>query len=285
MDVLARHTTRMVNLKTPLRYPGGKSRALKKLFKFIPDLSTYTEWREPFLGGGSMSIEVIKRYPHIKVWVNDLYYPLYNFWKHLQLEGETLVEYLTALKHTHPVPNDARRLFLHAKEHIGTDKDSFKDAVRFYIINKCSFSGLTENSSFSKQASDSNFSLKGIEKLIHYQEFIKDWKITNQSYTELLTNDMKVFTYLDPPYEIQTNLYGKKGMMHKAFGHDIFSENCSQHEGHQLISYNDSQLIKDRFKGWNSDTFPLTYTLRSKGSYLEDQKKRKELVLYNYGTV
>ena len=34
-----------------------------------------------------------------------------------------------------------------------------------YIVNKCSFSGLTESSSFSSQASRSNFSLRGIEKL------------------------------------------------------------------------------------------------------------------------
>ena len=71
-------------MKTPLRYPGGKSRALKKLNHFLPDLNGYTEWREPFLGGGSMSIDITKRYPDLKVWVNDLYYPVYNFWKQLQ---------------------------------------------------------------------------------------------------------------------------------------------------------------------------------------------------------
>ena len=70
--------------KTPLRYPGGKSRALSKLFQFIPNLSDYTEYREPFLGGGSVAIEVSKRYPHLKIWVNDLYEPLYNFWRHVQ---------------------------------------------------------------------------------------------------------------------------------------------------------------------------------------------------------
>ena len=65
--------------KTPLRYPGGKSRALTKLFQFIPDLKNYKEFREPFLGGGSVAIEIGKRYPHIDIWVNDLYEPLYNF--------------------------------------------------------------------------------------------------------------------------------------------------------------------------------------------------------------
>ena len=30
--------------KTPLRYPGGKSRALTKLFQFTTDLKNYTEY-------------------------------------------------------------------------------------------------------------------------------------------------------------------------------------------------------------------------------------------------
>jgi len=284
LDFLYRYPTRLVSLKTPLRYPGGKSRALKKLFHFIPDLSDYREWREPFLGGGSMSIEATKRYPHLKVWVNDLYYPVFNFWRQLQSQGDVLSEYLVALKETHPIPDDAKRLFQHSKEHIGTDGDVMKDAIRFYIINKCSFSGLSEASSFSKQASESNFSLRGIRKLPAYKEIIKDWKITNESYEELLTHDQSTFTYLDPPYEISSKLYGKKGTIHRNFNHDVFAENCCYHKGHQLISYNDSPLIRERFDDrWIDDTYPLTYTMRSKGNYLEDQRDRDELVLYNYG--
>ena len=42
------------------------------------------------------------------------------------------------------------------------------ETVGFYVANKCSFSGLTESSSFSKQASNSNFSMRGIEKLKFY---------------------------------------------------------------------------------------------------------------------
>ena len=72
------------SLKTPLRYPGGKSRAVAKLLQFLPNLNEYKEFREPFLGGGSVSLEITKRYPDIEIWVNDLYEPLVNFWKELQ---------------------------------------------------------------------------------------------------------------------------------------------------------------------------------------------------------
>ena len=156
--------------KTPLRYPGGKSRALSKLFQFIPNLSDYTEYREPFLGGGSVAIEVSKRYPHLKIWVNDLYEPLYNFWKQIQNNGEEIKDKLIEYKSLYPNPDKARGLFVESKELVNDQTlDSLDRAVRFYIVNKCSFSGLTERSSFSQQAAISNFSMNGIEKLTGYQ--------------------------------------------------------------------------------------------------------------------
>ena len=84
------------------------------------------------------------------------------------------------------------------------------EAVGFYVANKCSFSGLTESSSFSKQASDSNFSMRGIEKLKFYSYAIRNWTITNYDYAALLDDNRQAFVYLDPPYDIKDNLYGKK---------------------------------------------------------------------------
>ena len=274
----------MKSLKTPLRYPGGKSRALSKLFQYIPNLKDYTEYREPFVGGGSVALEIGKRYPHLNIWVNDLYGPLYNFWRVLQDQGQELRDQLVQLKNRHPEPVSAKLLFLEAKEKLNDDSTSnLSAAVCFYIVNKCSFSGLTESSSFSKQASVSNFSMRGIDKLPGYTELIGNWKITNGRYQELLTDDKSTFTYLDPPYEIDSNLYGKRGNMHKGFDHDVFATICDRFVGPQLISYNSSQLIKDRFKEYQAGEFDLTYTMRSVGEYMREQKDRKELLLYNYG--
>ena len=126
--------------------------------------------------------------------------------------------------------------------------------------------------------------MRGIEKLPGYTQIIQNWKITNGRYQELLTDDKSIFTYLDPPYEIGSNLYGKKGEMHKGFDHDGFATICDRFVGPQLISYNSSQLIKDRFKEYQAGEFDLTYTMRSVGEYMREQKDRKELLLFNYGT-
>ena len=145
----------MASLKTPLRYPGGKSRAVKKMAQFFPLFSDYKEFREPFLGGGSVALYITQMHPHLDIWVNDLYEPLYTFWKQLQSNGNELKNELLQLKQRHPDQTSAKYLFLEAKEYLSKPERSTtpKDrAVSFYIVNKCSFSGLTESSSFSKQA-------------------------------------------------------------------------------------------------------------------------------------
>ena len=276
------------SLKTPLRYPGGKSRALKSLFNnFFPDLSSYKSFREPFLGGGSVSLHVTKLFPHIKIWVNDLYKPLFIFWTQLQENGIELSDHLTDLKNQYPKPELARTLFEESKEFLAGeygDNEHFEVATRFYVVNKCSFSGLTESSSFSKQASDANFTIRGLEKLPEYSKLISNWNISKNSYEILLNDQDDVFLYMDPPYEIKHNLYGKKGKLHKQFDHDDFASDCNSSQMNMLVSYNSDQLVKDRFQSskWNAGEFDLTYTMRSVGTYMRDQKDRKELMLFNY---
>jgi DNA adenine methylase len=273
----------MKSLKTPLRYPGGKSRACEKMGPYFPDLRNYEEFREPFIGGGSVAIYITKKYPGLNIWVNDLYEPLVNFWQQLQMFGNDLKNELVDCKLAYNTPELARELFLKSKEQVNEKEVSnLNRAVAFYIVNKCSFSGLTESSSFSAQASQSNFSLRGIEKLPEYSKLISKWRITNYSYDYLLDGNMGAFVYLDPPYDIKDNLYGRKGSMHKGFDHDKFAADCDACYMHQLISYNSDQLVKDRFKNWKMGEFYLTYTMRSVGEYMREQKERKELLLFNY---
>ena len=278
-------------MKTPLRYPGGKSRAVKKLCQWLP--AEITEYREPFLGGGSMAIEMTKRFPDLPIWVNDLYKPLYNFWLVLRDDGDYLYDQLIQLKQRHPDQGSAKELFLDAKEKVNELDIGYKDkAVAFYIINKCSFSGLTESSSFSPQASDSNFSIRGINNLKYYSELIKNWKITNLDYADLVEDclghgeiecDDNTFIYVDPPYNIKDNLYGNKGKMHSGFDHARFADVMDDTMGNVMISYNNHPDIVQRFLEWHQYDFAHTYTMRSTGTYMIDQTKRRELICLNYG--
>jgi Site-specific DNA methylase len=61
-------------VKNVLRYPGGKSKAVEKIIANIP--ANIKEFREPMVGGGSVSLVVKQLFPNVKVKINDLNYEL-----------------------------------------------------------------------------------------------------------------------------------------------------------------------------------------------------------------
>ena len=127
--------------------------------EFFPLFSDYKEFREPFLGGGSVALYITQMYPHLDIWVNDLYEPLYKLGVNLRITQMKLRTSCSNLNKGTLTPASAKYLFLESKEYLSKPlrQTNAKDrAVSFYIVNKCSFSGLTESSSFSKQASDNN---------------------------------------------------------------------------------------------------------------------------------
>ena len=133
-------------LKTALRYPGGKSKALKTLAPWFP--SDFQEFREPFLGGGSISLMISQNYPKVPIWVNDKYFYLYNFWVQLRDNGLELSKKLRSIKEE-VLGDDAahKDLFIRYQSDIES-LEPFEQAVGFFVMNKCSYSGLTENSTF-----------------------------------------------------------------------------------------------------------------------------------------
>ena len=281
----------MKALKTPLRYPGGKSKAIKTLSPWFP--KTISEYREPFIGGGSIAIEITKSNPDIPVWINDLYVPLYNFWVQLRDRGEELSERVREEKQRtldegdkDKVTAKAKELFNKYKEEIDT-YDDFEKAVAFFIMNKCSYSGLTENSTFSQTASNSNFSLVGADKLAQFSKLIKNWKITNIDYSEVMKahGSRDTFIFLDPPYDIKDFLYGKNREMHKKFDHERFADDVYICVHKFMITYNVNDRLKELYKNYNLKEWKLRYSMAHRGDKGTDENIKTELLVTNYSIV
>lgn len=269
--------------KTPLRYPGGKSRAMKFIGNRLPD--EIVEYREPFLGGGSVALWVANAHPDAKIWVNDLYYNLFCFWTTLQQDPTYLVNELTKIKQSIGDDGDlGRPVYKELRQKINDPSTSVKDrAVYMFTLNRMSFSGLGEASGISVSAQKSNFNYNAINKLHTYSNIIKNWKITNIDYRDMMRdNDPDAFIFLDPPYEIDSSLYGKGGKLHTDFDHDEFADACNTCTSRQFITYNSDQSVKKRFPTWSQEDWNLTYTMRSDPTYTDKQKQRKELILKNY---
>ena len=263
-------------LKTCLRYPGGKSKALKTLSQWIPD--HFEEFRDPFLGGGSVPLLITQNFPEVPVWVNDKYFYLYNFWKQLRDNGKQLSEELYKIKKSINGDDDAhKKLFNSTLETISTS-DDFSKAISFFILNKCSYSGLTENSTFSVQASRSNFSLVGIEKLKEYSKIIQNWRITNLNYSDvLLANGSNVFVFLDPPYDIKDFLYGSNRQLHRMFSHEEFANDVDKCNHQFMITYNKNDWLTNRYASYNIKEWNLRYYMVHRNDNI-----KTELLITNY---
>lgn len=276
-------------LKTPLRYPGGKSKATKTLSPWFPE--EFKEYREPFIGGGSVAIYATQAYPDVPVWINDLYVPLYNFWVQLRDNGEELSEKLKEEKckasdfvDSDEVDAAHRKLFNLKKEQINS-QTGVDQAVSFFILNKCSFSGLTENSTFSVTASRSNFSFVGFEKLKEFSKLIKNWKITNLDYSEVMNSDGEdVFVFLDPPYDIKDFLYGKNREMHKSFDHEVFAEKVYKCPHKFMITYNVNDRLLELYENYHLREWKLRYSMAHRGEKGTDENVKTELLVTNYST-
>ena len=76
-------------IKSPLRYPGGKSRVAEKIASLVPP---FEEYREPFVGGGSVFFALKQKFPDKKFWINDIYTELANFWRQNQTNSEEVLQ-------------------------------------------------------------------------------------------------------------------------------------------------------------------------------------------------
>ncbi len=263
-------------IKSPLRYPGGKSRSVDLISAIIPD---FDEFREPFLGGGSIFINTKQRYPNKKFWVNDLYFELYKFWEMTQKDVDALIDKVYEWRNQFPIGKELHK-FLNA------NLASFNDLERgaaFFIYNRITFSGTSLSGGFSEGAFTGRFTESSIQRLNQFAKVIHGSTITNLDYEELVKREGEnVFIFLDPPYYSATKsaLYGKNGNMHKSFDHVRFAENMENCSHKWLITYDDSEYIRELFSFANIIPWELMYGMRNvvEGS----DQKGKEIFISNY---
>lgn len=263
-------------IKSPLRYPGGKSRAVDLISTLVPE---FDEFREPFLGGGSIFIYLKQKFPDRKFWINDLHYSLFKFWEMTQKDVNSVIKKI----------NEWRVKFKEGKElhkFLTKNISEFNDletATAFFIFNRITFSGTSESGGYSEQSYHGRFTESSIERLKKFAEVINGARITNTDYESLITaSGQNVFIFLDPPYYSarKSALYGKNGNLHKGFDHIHFAEVMKNCNHKWLITYDDSEYIRKLFSFANIIPWNLMYGMRNV-TETSDQVG-KELFISNY---
>jgi DNA adenine methylase len=265
-------------IKSPLRYPGGKSKAIDKIIKYLPD--SFSEYREPFVGGGSLFIYLKQKYPHLNIWINDLNTELFLFWKIAQ---SNLTQLTTEVRQIKEKYTDGRLLF-HELTTVNVNKLSdIERAIRFFVLNRITFSGTIESGGFSQESFHKRFTYSSIERLEKLESILQNIKITNLDYSHLLNPEEKdIFIFLDPPYFCATKskLYGKDGNLHTSFDHQRFAELLARCHHRYLITYDDSVEIRKNFASVNIFDWEMQYGMNN---YKQTcAAKGKELFITNY---
>lgn len=261
-----------------LRYPGGKSRALKKILPLIP--TDIKEFREPFVGGGSVSIAMKQRVDtDVSFVINDLNYDLYCFWKYVKDDPEGLIRAIAEIRETNLCGRDLYESLVNKSEALS----DFERAVRFFVLNRITFSGTVDSGGYSEQAFKKRFTWSSIRRIEHLAPVIKDFSVTHGDYEELLLAPGEgVFIYLDPPYlkSSQSRLYGASGDLHISFEHERFAWNVKRCPHRWLITYDDSPEIRRSFSFAKIYEWELQYGMNN---YKQGKAaKGKELFIANY---
>lgn len=263
----------MGEIKTNLRWPGGKSKMIKILNEFFPkDIEKYLE---VFTGGGSVLLYIIQKYHPQLVFANDIDGKLINYYEAVKTEPQIVVEECLEVKNK----------FNHetfAEEFYNLNRNL---ASHFFISNKTSFSGLNKN--YSSQAYDRNFSIKCINKINDVSNVIQNVNFINNDFIDLdktIENIDGYFIYLDPPYfgNKDKGLYGDNGKLHKEFNHMELFEWVQKHSINNkiMLSYDDSPYIRELYKDYNIYSFDFVYSMTNTGGNL--CKNGKEIVITNY---
>lgn len=255
---------------SPLRYPGGKTRACKKLDIFLKehfDISKFNNILSPFFGGGSFEFYIQTNYG-LNIIANDKFTPVYNFWKMCKTDKEMLCEEL--VKKIGLVDKEE---FTNLRKKILKEPDNLNQSIMYFIVNRCSFSGSTLSGGFSLEASKKRFTKSSIDRIKNLE--LSHYDIYNLDFEDFIDNnqDEKNLIFLDPPYYLEksSTLYGDNGDMHDNFDHYRLHK-CLSKKKNWLMTYNNCCYIKNLYK-----EFKIFETSWSYG--MNKSKKSSEIVI------
>ncbi len=220
-------------LRSPLRYPGGKSRAVSQIVELLPqELDTLCS---PFFGGGS--IELACASSGVQVSGYDGFEPLVIFWQVLLEDAEALAKLVEEEYH----PLTRSRFYSLQKKYFGISERSQR-AATFFALNRSSYCGTTLSGGMS--LGHKRFTKSAIKRLSDFGT--ENLTVEHADFRDSIPANPDSFLYLDPPYANGEKLYGERGDMHNNFDHDALADLIRDRDG-WLLSYNDCEKVRELY--------------------------------------
>lgn len=260
-------------LISPLRYAGGKSKAIGLILEYLPKLKN-KRIVSPFFGGGSFELAVSQNLG-IEVIGYDIFEMLTNFWNVLihnkdefisgleKFEITTdeftrnrhiLLSYWDKVKPKTLVYKTMKKFDLSEQEKTMLDNNKILQAVYYYYNMSLSYGPMFLGWPSSNEIKPDKFKRR--------IKFLKELNLKNVSvhcsdFKTAIKNHPDDFLFLDPPYYLGTDSKMFKGMYpncnfaihHNDFEHEAMRDLLKNHKGGFLITYNNCETIRD----WYSD--------------------------------
>ena len=269
-------TLQRSSFRSPLRYPGGKQRAAKRIADLFPSDSPL-RIASPFFGGGSVELELASR-GHTIVG-SDFFAPVAAFWQQLKNNRDDL--HSVAME-WEPRMNKVQfyKLQEQLRQELAQPKPCFKRlAWLFFVINRSSFSGATLSGGM---ATGDRFNENAVNRLLPVD--LSKIEVRHGDYwNQLFDRKRRRFrfdaVYADPPYCLEVSkLYGDQGSTHESFDHERFAKHmnwCSKQGARVVISYNDCPTVRELFKGWTFRDISWKYGMNT-------SKQSNEVLITNF---
>jgi DNA adenine methylase len=277
-------------VKSPFRYPGGKSKksVKQRILERFP--FSYDFYREPFCGGAGIFFSI----PTTKSrWINDLDKDLISVYLALKNNPDDFIKKCREIKPqqkdeelTSTNPNGRKIYNKRLKEKFDELKlnEECDQALRYFFLNRVGWSGRVRYDLPSRLyfSNPSGWNVIKGNTLENAAIVLKDVKITCGDYSILLEEPGdNVFIYIDPPYVKNSKLQNTSQLYAHNFtieDHIVLADKIKLCKHKCLISYDDDELIRKLYKDFNIYSENWTYC----GTSLSKKETGKELLIANY---
>lgn len=258
-------------VKSPFRYAGGKFYALKHILPFI-DAVPHDEYREPFVGGGS--IFFAKQKAKIN-WINDLETELIKVYESFKNE-----EIVALINERLSSEIATRERFEEVKSWVPTTL--LDEVYRTYYLNRTAYCGIINNPAWGFKEKKSSPPANWRKFLEVVTPKLQNVRITNLDFSEVINAPQIgrcVLLYLDPPYykADQKRAYTKS---FKIDDHIRLANELKKTNYPFCLSYDDVSEVRELYSWAHIHKRSWLYNTANKKG--EARKLGDELIITNY---
>ena len=249
-----------------LRYPGGKTRAVKLLLSLIPDPEE-PKIVSPFFGGGSVEIALANRGSEVIGY--DVFKPLTDFWSVLLSDRKDfMIDYIYNIigsEFTKKKFNKSRQFI---KESFDGDAEPEEIGAHYYCLNRSSFSGTTMSGGYSAAAASGRLNENAILRLKNFK--VEGLTVLNESFEQSIPRHHDAFLFLDPPYYSAKKLYGISGEL-QTIDHFLLFKMLRKRD-RWILCYDNCPEIRKMYKNYYIYDVNWAYGMNK-------TKKSKEIII------